>query len=58
MADKPARDPQKKPQDRKQGAALLDAIARAMPHYPLDDDFAAGLPAELAHYFAAWKASA
>ena len=57
MADKPERNSLKKPKDRKQGAALLNAIAQAMPHYPLDDAFAADLPTELAPYFEAWMAS-
>lgn len=53
MADKPQRNPLKKPKDRKQGAALMETIARTMPHYPLDDAFAAELPAELQPYFEA-----
>lgn len=57
MADKPRRHPLKKPKDRKQGAALLDAISQAMPHYPMDDAFASELPAELAPYLDAWRKS-
>jgi hypothetical protein len=52
MADKPSRSPLKKPKDRKQGNALLEAIQRQMPHYPLDQAFRAALPAELARYLA------
>jgi hypothetical protein len=54
-AAKPGRHPLKRPKDRKQGLALLDAIAEAMPHYPLDDSFVAGLPPELAPHFAQWR---
>lgn len=43
MAEKPGRNPQKKPKDRKQGIALLDAVWLTMPHYPLDDDFPGAL---------------
>jgi hypothetical protein len=56
MADKTQRDALKRPKDRKQGLLLLDAIADAMPHYPLDEGFEAQLPGELAGYFAAWHA--
>jgi hypothetical protein len=35
MAEKPERNPQKKPKDYKQGMALLDAVWLAMPHYLL-----------------------
>jgi hypothetical protein len=55
MAAKPSRNPQKKPKDRKQGFVLLDAVAEAMPHYPLDEDFVSELPAELVPYFEEWK---
>jgi hypothetical protein len=55
LAAKPGRHPLKRPKDRKQGLALLDAIAEAMPHYPLDDSFVAGLPPELAPHFAQWR---
>lgn len=55
LADKPERTPLKRAKDRKQGTALLEAVAEVMPHYPLDDAFAAALPPELAPYFAAWR---
>jgi len=55
MADKPGRNPLKKPKDRKQGEALLDAIGLAMPHYPLDDAFETELPDALRPYFDAWR---
>lgn len=55
MSDKPERSRQKKPKDRKQGLLLLNAVAEAMPHYPLDQSFASELPSELLTYFEDWK---
>jgi hypothetical protein len=45
----------KRTKDLKQGAALLDAVREAMPHYRLDAKFAKSLPKELRSPFAAWK---
>lgn len=56
MAQKPERDPQKKPKDRKQGIALLDAVWTAMRHYPVDDAFYAELPDALKPHFDLWDA--
>jgi hypothetical protein len=56
LAEKPGRDPQKRPKDRKQGIALLDAVRRAMPHYPLDGAFHDELPDELKPLFELWDA--
>jgi hypothetical protein len=56
MAEKPGRDPQKKPKDGKQGIALLDATWQTMPHYPLDAAFFEGLPDELKPHFESWNA--
>lgn len=53
MADKPQRNALKRPKDRTQGALLLDAIAEAMPHYPIDADLETQLLSELAGYYAA-----
>jgi hypothetical protein len=55
MADQAKRNPLKRPKDRKQGLALLGAIAQAMPHYPLDAAFKAALPPELLSYFEEWR---
>jgi hypothetical protein len=55
LADKPTRDPRKRPKDKRQGEALLNAIASSMPHYRLDDEFGASLPVELAPIFDAWR---
>jgi len=56
MAAQDKRNPLKRPKDRAQGLALLDAVAQAMPHYPLDDEFVSQIPAELAGHFHDWKA--
>lgn len=57
MAEKPGRDPQKKPKDRKQGNAVLDAVWVAMRHYPLDEGFYKELPYALRPHFEAWDAN-
>ncbi|MEZ5710324.1 MAG: GSU2403 family nucleotidyltransferase fold protein [Blastomonas sp.] len=49
------RNPLKRRKDLVQGAALLDAISEAMPHYPLDEEFLQGLPSELMPYWHEWK---
>lgn len=54
MAQKPERNPQKKPKDQKQGMALLNAVWQAMPHYPLDRGFYDTLPPELKPHFELW----
>jgi hypothetical protein len=54
MAEKPQRNPLKKPKDRNQGTALLKAVQQFMPHYPLDDDFCASLPPDLVPHFDTW----
>lgn len=56
MAEKPERDPQKKPKDFKQGIAVLDAVWIAMRHYPLDVDFYKELPDQLKPHFELWDA--
>jgi hypothetical protein len=57
LSDKPSRNVNKSPKDRRQGLLLLDAIAEAMPLYPLDEAFAADLPTELVPYWQAWNAN-
>ncbi|MFT4027405.1 MAG: GSU2403 family nucleotidyltransferase fold protein [Novosphingobium sp.] len=49
------RNPLKRRKDVQQGEAVLDAVAEAMPHYPLDAAFVESLPPELAPHFAAWR---
>jgi hypothetical protein len=50
LADKPTRNALKRPKDRLQGKAMLEAIRVTMPRFPVDDAFAAALPAELRRY--------
>ncbi len=54
LADKPGRNPLKRPKDRKQGELLLVAVAQRMPDYPLDDEFRTDLPEPLQVYFDEW----
>jgi hypothetical protein len=49
------RNPLKRSKDREQGLGVLDAVAEAMPHYPLDEAFAAAIPAELQPIWAEWR---
>jgi len=55
LAEKPKRDAKKRPKDKAQAEALLQLVASAMPHYPLDEKFSARLPAELKEHFARWR---
>lgn len=48
------RDPLKRRKDRAQGAALLGAVAEAMPHYSLGHEFVNSLPEELMPYWKEW----
>ena len=54
VAEQPKRNPLKRPKNRKQGLALLSAVAEAVLHYPLDAAFNASLPRELVEPFATW----
>lgn len=56
MAEKPSRNPQKKPKDHKQGIALLNAVWQTMPHYRLDESFRLALPVDLKPFFDLWNA--
>lgn len=55
MSDQEKRTALKRPKDRKQGLRLLDSIALYLPHYALDDAFAAELPHELVPYLDGWR---
>jgi len=55
LSEKPSRNTLKRGKDLKQGMLLLDAVAVAMPHYPLDEAFEASLPGELAPYYVRWN---
>lgn len=50
LADKKERNPLKVDKDRRQGALLLDAVRKYMPHYPLDESFLRQVPDELRRY--------
>jgi hypothetical protein len=55
MSGQAKRNPLKRGKDLKQGMILLDAVAEAMPQYPLDAAFEAALPGELAPHFLRWS---
>ena len=55
MSEQAKRNPLKRPKDRKQGLALLDAVVEAMPHYPLDGAFEATIPPDLQAIFENWQ---
>lgn len=57
MSQQSKRNPLKRTKDRRQGMALLDAVRRAMPHYPMDAVFEAGMPDELLPYFKEWQST-
>jgi len=57
MAAQDKRNPLKRPKDARQGMVLLDVVADAMPHFPLDSAFEASLPPELETHYAAWTAT-
>jgi len=56
MSRQAKRSPLKRPKDLKQSMALLDAVHSVMPQYPLDSDFEASLPEELAGLYDEWRA--
>lgn len=55
LSAKATRNPLKRPKDRKQGIALLNAVREAMPQYPLDEAFEAEIPEELLSWYSGWK---
>lgn len=55
MSAQTKRNPLKRPKDRKQGEGLLNLIALAIPHYPLDAAFETALPAELKPFYEDWN---
>lgn len=56
LSKQPKRTALKIRKDHAQGIAVLDAVAEAMPHYPLDEAFVASIPPELIHYWEEWRA--
>jgi hypothetical protein len=57
MSAQAKRNPLKRPKDRKQGLALLNAVHYAMPQYPMNAAFEAGIPEELLPYFKEWQSA-
>lgn len=55
MSEKEGRNPLKRPKDRRQGIALLNAIDEAMPQFSLDESFEAELPDELKPHYRKWR---
>jgi hypothetical protein len=55
MSDQEKRTAAKRPKDRRQGRALLGAVAEAMPRFKLDEAFESSLPNELRGYFREWQ---
>ena len=55
LADQENRNPLKRRKDLAQGKAVLDAVAEAMPHYPLDAAFEGSIPDELLPYWREWR---
>ncbi|MBB40247.1 MULTISPECIES: GSU2403 family nucleotidyltransferase fold protein [Hyphomonas] len=55
MSEKAGRNPLKRPKDRRQGIALLNAVDEAMPQYPLDAKFEAELPDDLTPHYRKWR---
>jgi hypothetical protein len=51
LSERPDRPAIKRTKDKSQGEALLRAVSAHMPHYPLDERFAAALPAPLKEHF-------
>ena len=56
LGNQAKRNPLKRGKDLQQGNAVLDAVAEAMPQYPLDAEFEASIPQELRRYWNEWKA--
>jgi len=54
MAKQAKRNPLKRRKDELQGMALLDAVAEAMPQYPIDAAFVGEIPEELKPSFERW----
>lgn len=58
LSKQPKRTALKIHKDHRQGIAVLDAVAEAMPHYPLDAAFVDSIPPELIPYWEEWRAGA
>ena len=56
LSEQAKRNPLKRAKDSSQGIALLDAIDEGVPQFKMDEAFEAEIPAELAPFYARWKA--
>jgi hypothetical protein len=56
LSEQAKRNPLKRAKDSSQGIALLDAIHEGVPQFKMDEAFEAEIPAELAPFYARWKA--
>jgi hypothetical protein len=57
LSEKPSRSALKKPKDRRQGKALMDACAQGtLPRHPINGGFEASLPEALRPFFEQWAA--
>lgn len=55
MSEKAKRNPLKRPKDRRQGIALLNAVQAAMPQYPFDKVFESEIPEALWPFYNGWR---
>ncbi|MGE6696288.1 GSU2403 family nucleotidyltransferase fold protein [Hyphomonas sp. NPDC076900] len=55
MSEQAKRNPLKRPKDRRQGTALLNAVQAVMPQYPLDEVFESGIPEDLLPFYDGWR---
>ena len=56
LSQKPGRQRLKIAKDERQGMVVLDLVAEAMPHFPMDAAFRAELPDELLPHVQRWEA--
>lgn len=54
LGNQAKRNPLKRRKDLRQGMAVLDAVAEAMPQYPVDGEFENAIPEELQDCWAEW----
>jgi hypothetical protein len=57
MSAQAKRNPLKRPKDRKKGLTLLDAVHHAMPQYPINAAFEAGIPEDFLPYYKEWQSA-
>ncbi|KCZ99906.1 hypothetical protein HPO_03404 [Hyphomonas polymorpha PS728] len=55
MSEQAKRNPLKRPKDRRQGIALLNAVQAMMPQYPLNEVFESGIPEDLLRFYDDWR---